>query len=190
MTFLMTSLVFLLSCWLKNDIAFYVSVVAYFCVIFLANMIMFVVVLVQLRRIKRQNPQNNQYRKGLQDLRSIAGLAILLGLTWGFAFFAWGVVNLAFMYLFTIFNSFQGESYENLLPHLLEWGHVQEAWLTVYSFCLFSEGFFIFVFHCAVKESVRRQWRIYLCCGRFRLAENSGKASDLYTCTRVKSAVD
>ncbi|KAK3515717.1 hypothetical protein QTP70_029926 [Hemibagrus guttatus] len=128
-------------CWLKNDIAFYVSVVAYFCGIFLANMIMFVVVLVQLRRIKRQNPQNNQYRKGLQDLRSIAGLAILLGLTWGFAFFAWGVVNLPFMYLFTIFNSFQ--------------------------------GFFIFVFHCVVKESVRRQWRIYLCCGRFRLAENS-----------------
>ncbi|MCI4391662.1 hypothetical protein PGIGA_G00136830 [Pangasianodon gigas] len=128
-------------CWLKSNIAYYVSVVAYFCVIFLANLIMFVVVMVQLRRIKRQNPQNNQYRKRLQDLRSIAGLAILLGLTWGFAFFAWGPVNLAFMYLFTIFNSFQ--------------------------------GFFIFVFYCAVKENVRRQWRIYLCCGRFRLAENS-----------------
>ncbi|KAI5091997.1 adhesion G-protein coupled receptor G2, partial [Silurus meridionalis] len=128
-------------CWLNNDIAYYVSVVAYFCVIFVVNMIMFVVVMVQLRRIKRQNPQNNQYRKGLQDLRSIAGLVVLLGLTWGFAFFAWGPVNLAFMYLFTIFNSFQ--------------------------------GLFIFVFHCAVKESVRRQWRTYLCCGRFRLAENS-----------------
>ena len=35
-------------------------------------------------------------------------------------------------------------------------------------------GFFIFVFHCAVKENVRRQWRIYLCCGKFRLPENSG----------------
>ncbi|KAI5620012.1 adhesion G-protein coupled receptor G2, partial [Silurus asotus] len=128
-------------CWLKNDIAYYVSVVAYYCVIFVVNMVMFVVVMVQLRRIKRQNPQNNQYRKGLQDLRSIAGLVVLLGLTWGFAFFAWGPVNLAFMYLFTIFNSFQ--------------------------------GLFIFVFHCAVKESVRRQWRTYLCCGRFRLAENS-----------------
>lgn len=108
-------LFFFFSCWLKNDIAYYVSVVAYFCAIFLVNLIMFVVVLVQLRRIKRQNPQNNQYRKGLQDLRSIAGLAILLGLTWGFAFFAWGPVNLAFMYLFTIFNSFQGETYEHLL---------------------------------------------------------------------------
>ncbi|XP_051538181.1 adhesion G-protein coupled receptor G4-like [Myxocyprinus asiaticus] len=128
-------------CWLKNDIAFYVAVVAYFCIIFVLNVAMFVVVMVHLRRIKRQNPHNNQYRSGLHDLRSIAGLTFLLGLTWGFAFFAWGPVNLAFMYLFAIFNSLQ--------------------------------GFFIFLFHCALKENVRKQWRMYLCCGRLRLAENS-----------------
>ncbi|XP_042167020.1 mucin-5AC [Oncorhynchus tshawytscha] len=128
-------------CWLKNNIAFYVSVVAYFCVIFLLNLSMFVVVMVQLCRIKSQNPHNMRHRNGLQDLRSVVGITLLLGLTWGFAFFAWGPVNLAFMYLFAIFNSFQ--------------------------------GFFIFVFHCAVKENVRRQWRTYLCCGRLRLAENS-----------------
>ncbi|XP_031664884.1 mucin-5AC isoform X2 [Oncorhynchus kisutch] len=128
-------------CWLKNNIAFYVSVVAYFCVIFVLNLSMFVVVMVQLCRIKSQNPHNMRHRNGLQDLRSVVGITLLLGLTWGFAFFAWGPVNLAFMYLFAIFNSFQ--------------------------------GFFIFVFHCAVKENVRRQWRTYLCCGRLRLAENS-----------------
>ncbi|KAK2828598.1 hypothetical protein Q5P01_019632 [Channa striata] len=128
-------------CWLKNDIAFYVAVVAYFCIIFLFNLIMFIVVLVQLSRIKRQNPHNMQHRSTLEDVRSVAGLTILLGLAWGFAFFAWGPVNLAFQYLFAIFNSFQ--------------------------------GFFIFVFHCAVKENVRRQWRTYLCCGKMRLAENS-----------------
>uniref|UniRef100_A0A673W6D5 Adhesion G-protein coupled receptor G2 n=1 Tax=Salmo trutta TaxID=8032 RepID=A0A673W6D5_SALTR len=128
-------------CWLKNDIAFYVTVVAYFCVIFLMNLVMFVVVMVQLCRIKKQNPDNMRHRNGLQDLRSAVGVTVLLGLTWGFAFFAWGPVNLPFMYLFCIFNSFQ--------------------------------GFFIFVFHCAVKENVRRQWRTYLCCGKLRLAENS-----------------
>ncbi|KAF1378616.1 hypothetical protein PFLUV_G00192390 [Perca fluviatilis] len=128
-------------CWLKNDIAFYVAVVVYFCIIFLFNLVMFVVVLVQLCRIKRQNPQNLQHRNTLQDVRSVVGITMLLGLTWGFAFFAWGPVNLPFMYLFTIFNSLQ--------------------------------GFFIFVFHCAVKENVRKQWRTYLCCGRMRLAENS-----------------
>nr|XP_061801189.1 adhesion G-protein coupled receptor G2 [Nerophis lumbriciformis] len=128
-------------CWLKNDIAFYVAVVAYFCLIFLFNFIMFVVVLVQLHKIKRQNPHNSKHRTAGKDVRSVVGLTILLGLTWGFAFFAWGPANLPFMYLFAIFNSFQ--------------------------------GFFIFVFHCAVKDAVRRQWRTYLCFGKFRLAENS-----------------
>ncbi|MFT7800300.1 adhesion G-protein coupled receptor G2-like [Arapaima gigas] len=128
-------------CWIKSDVAFYVAVVAYFCAIFLLNTAMFVVVLGQLCRIKRQNPHNTQHRSMWQDMRSVAGLTVLLGLTWGFAFFAWGPVNLAFMYLFSIFNSLQ--------------------------------GFFIFVFHCAVKDVVRRQWRAYLCCGKLRLPENS-----------------
>ncbi|KAJ8278162.1 hypothetical protein GJAV_G00084580 [Gymnothorax javanicus] len=128
-------------CWIRNDIAFYVAVVAYFCLVFVVNLAMFVVVMVQLRRIKRQNPHGTQHRNGLQDLRSVAGLTFLLGLTWGFAFFAWGPVNLAFMYIFAILNSLQ--------------------------------GFFIFVFHCALKDNVRRQWRAYLCCGKLRLTESS-----------------
>lgn len=70
---------------------------------------MFIVVMVQLCRIKKQNPQNLQHRSTLQDVRSVLGITILLGLTWGFAFFAWGPVNLAFMYLFAICNSLQGE---------------------------------------------------------------------------------
>ncbi|CAB1421267.1 unnamed protein product [Pleuronectes platessa] len=144
-------------CWLKNDIAFYVSVVAYFCVVFLFNVVMFVVVVVQLCRIKRQNPHNMQHRTTLQDVRSLVGITILLGLSWGFAFFAWGPVNLAFMYLFAIFNSLQ--------------------------------GFFIFVFHCAVKENVRRQWRIYLCCGKMRLAENMEWSRTATQKTRKKSSV-
>eukprot|EP00064_Thunnus_orientalis_P013892 superscaffoldBa00002328_g13933 len=94
-------------CWLKNDNAFYVAVVAYFCVIFLFNFSIFIVVLVQLCRLKKQNPHNVQHRTTLQDVRSVAGITILLGLTWGFAFFAWGPLNLPFMYLFAIFNSFQ-----------------------------------------------------------------------------------
>ncbi|KAM8898958.1 uncharacterized protein AB9W97_009645 [Spinachia spinachia] len=95
-------------CWLKNDIAFYVAVVAYFCIVFLFNVAMFIVVLVQLCRIKKQNPHNVQLRTTLQDVRSVAGIMTLLGLTWGFAFFAWGPLNLPFMYLFAIFNSLQG----------------------------------------------------------------------------------
>lgn len=37
-----------------------------------------------------------------------------------------------------------------------------------------SSGLFVFIFHCACKESVRRQWQTFLCCGHLRLAEISG----------------
>ncbi|XP_077411084.1 uncharacterized protein adgrg2a isoform X2 [Vanacampus margaritifer] len=62
----------------------------------------------------------------------------------------------------------------------LAWGFALFAWGPlrlpfVYLFTLFNslQGFFVFVFHCACKENVRRQWRTFLCCGRLRLAENS-----------------
>uniref|UniRef100_A0A8C7E3F4 Adhesion G-protein coupled receptor G2 n=1 Tax=Naja naja TaxID=35670 RepID=A0A8C7E3F4_NAJNA len=128
-------------CWIKNDIVFYITVVGYFCTIFLLNISMFIVVLIQLCRIKKKKQLGAQRKTSIQDLRSVAGLTFLLGITWGFAFFAWGPVNLIFMYLFAIFNTLQ--------------------------------GFFIFVFYCIGKENVRKQWRRYLCCGKYRLAENS-----------------
>ncbi|XP_070606842.1 adhesion G-protein coupled receptor G2 [Erythrolamprus reginae] len=128
-------------CWIKNNIVFYITVVGYFCTIFLLNISMFIVVLIQLCRIKKKKQLGTQRKTSIQDLRSIAGLTFLLGITWGFAFFAWGPVNLIFMYLFAVFNTLQ--------------------------------GFFIFVFYCIAKENVRKQWRRYLCCGKYRLAENS-----------------
>uniref|UniRef100_A0A452GPK6 Adhesion G-protein coupled receptor G2 n=1 Tax=Gopherus agassizii TaxID=38772 RepID=A0A452GPK6_9SAUR len=128
-------------CWINNNIVFYITVVGYFCMIFLLNVSMFIVVLIQLCRIKKKKQLGTQRKTSIQDLRSVAGLTFLLGITWGFAFFAWGPVNLIFMYLFAIFNTLQ--------------------------------GFFIFIFYCVAKENVRKQWRRYLCCGKFRLAENS-----------------
>uniref|UniRef100_A0A3B3TQR6 Adhesion G protein-coupled receptor G2a n=1 Tax=Poecilia latipinna TaxID=48699 RepID=A0A3B3TQR6_9TELE len=134
------------TCWLRNDIAFYVGVVAYFLLIFVLCLAVFIVVMVQLARIKKQNPHNQSpNRSTMTDIRSIIGLVLLLGLTWGFALFAWGEARLAFLYMFTICNS------------LL--------------------GLFVFIFHCVVKENVRRMWRTFLCCGNWRLSENSGELS-------------
>uniref|UniRef100_A0A8C5GL01 Adhesion G-protein coupled receptor G2 n=1 Tax=Gouania willdenowi TaxID=441366 RepID=A0A8C5GL01_GOUWI len=141
-------------CWLRSDVAFYVGVVAYFLLVFVLCLLVFVVVMYQLARIKKQNPHNQFPSRGvLTDVRSVTGLVVLLGLTWGFALFAWGSLHTPFVYLFSIFNSLQ--------------------------------GFFIFVFHCAVKDNVRRQWRTYLCCGRLRLAENSGLELELMLCVRA-----
>ncbi|KAM7045688.1 adhesion G-protein coupled receptor G2 isoform 3-T3 [Molossus nigricans] len=95
-------------CWINNNAVFYITVVGYFCVIFLLNVSMFIVVLIQLCRIKKKKQLGAQRKTSIQDLRSVAGLTFLLGITWGFAFFAWGPVNITFMYLFAIFNTLQG----------------------------------------------------------------------------------
>ncbi|XP_058468948.1 adhesion G-protein coupled receptor G6 isoform X9 [Solea solea] len=128
-------------CWIQNQVVFYVTCVGYFCLVFLLNVAMFVVVMLQIcgRNGKRSNRSLRE--EILRNLRSVISLTFLLGMTWGFALFAWGPVSLAFMYLFSIFNSLQ--------------------------------GLFIFIFHCAMKENVQKQWRRYLCCGRFRLSDNS-----------------
>ncbi|XP_038171810.1 adhesion G-protein coupled receptor G4 [Arvicola amphibius] len=96
-----------LFCWIKDDRIFYISVVAYFCLIFLTNLSMFCTVLVQLTSVKSQS-QKTRKKMILNDLRGTISLTFLLGLTWGFAFFAWGPVRIFFMYLFAICNTLQG----------------------------------------------------------------------------------
>ncbi|KAJ6653772.1 hypothetical protein lerEdw1_008701 [Lerista edwardsae] len=93
-----------------NDAVFYVSVVAYFCVIFLTNVAMFVTVFVQIQTMKGRHcaEPTESWRRGLlHDLKRVASLSCLLGLTWGFAFFAWGPVKVFFTYLFAICNTLQ-----------------------------------------------------------------------------------
>ncbi|XP_054604209.2 adhesion G-protein coupled receptor G6 isoform X8 [Nothobranchius furzeri] len=128
-------------CWIRDASVFYSTCVGYFCLVFLLNVAMFFVVMMQIcgRNGKRSNRTLRE--EVLRNLRSVVSLTFLLGMTWGFALFAWGPVYLAFTYLFTIFNSLQ--------------------------------GLFIFIFHCALKENVQKQWRRSLCCGPYRLSDNS-----------------
>ncbi|CAK6964668.1 adhesion G-protein coupled receptor G4 [Scomber scombrus] len=127
-------------CWLQNDIFFYVTVVAFVVLILLCNLSVFIVVLIQIRKMQANKPSVNS-RSYLNDLRAVASLTVLLGLTWTLAFFSFGPAKVVLMYLFSIFNTLQ--------------------------------GFFIFLFHCLMKENVRKQWRIHLCCGCFKLSDYS-----------------
>ncbi|CAM4729996.1 unnamed protein product [Leuciscus chuanchicus] len=127
-------------CWVQNDVVFYISVVSYIAFILLCNGSIFLVVLIQIRNMQVNQPAGT--RSGIwKDLRAVASLTFLLGLTWSVAFLAWGPVKVFLLYLFSILNTLQ--------------------------------GFFIFVFHCLMKENVRKQWRIHLCCGAFKLQEYS-----------------
>uniref|UniRef100_A0A8C2UQH4 Adhesion G protein-coupled receptor G4 n=1 Tax=Chinchilla lanigera TaxID=34839 RepID=A0A8C2UQH4_CHILA len=96
-----------LFCWIKDDSIFYVSVVAYFCLIFFGNLSMFCTVLAQLNSMKSQR-QKTRRKMILRDLKGTLSLTFLLGLTWGFAFFAWGPVRIFFLYLFAICNTLCG----------------------------------------------------------------------------------
>ncbi|KAI4813604.1 hypothetical protein KUCAC02_002839 [Chaenocephalus aceratus] len=62
----------------------------------------------------------------------------------------------------------------------------------MYLFAIFNsfQGFFIFIFYCAGKENVRKQWRTFLCCGRMRLAENSEWSRTATQKTTTKSSVN
>ncbi|KAK7926346.1 hypothetical protein WMY93_008656 [Mugilogobius chulae] len=127
-------------CWIQDNVTFYVSVVGYAALVFLFNIAVFIVVLIQIRRMRYNSPAG--IHSGLmKDLKGVASLTLLLGLTWTIGFFTWGPARIAMLFLFSTLNSLQ--------------------------------GLFIFVFHCLMKENVRKQWRIHLCFGRFRLEDNS-----------------
>ncbi|KAM6969984.1 adhesion G-protein coupled receptor G4 [Aplochiton taeniatus] len=127
-------------CWLQDDVAFFISVVGYAVLVFLFNMAVFVVVLVQIRHMRANQPAG--IRSGLlHDLKGVASLTFLLGLTWVTGFFTWGPARVPLLYLFATLNSLQ--------------------------------GLFVFLFHCLMKENVRKQWRVHLCLGRYRLQEYS-----------------
>ncbi|XP_035181922.1 adhesion G-protein coupled receptor G4 isoform X2 [Oxyura jamaicensis] len=120
-------------CWIQDNTVFYISVVAYIFLAFLMNTAMFITVLLQVHSVKSRTQKRHRFWKQvfLQDVKSAFSLMFLLGLTWGFAFFAWGAVRIFFLYLFSIFNSLQ--------------------------------GFFIFVFHCLMKDDVMKQCQVHFC---------------------------
>ncbi|XP_048086605.1 adhesion G-protein coupled receptor G4 isoform X2 [Alosa alosa] len=123
-------------CWVQNDNAFYVSVMGFIILVLLCNMSVFGVVLIQIRRMQANKISSSSTSGLAHDLRVVASLTFLLGLTWILPFFSWGMAAIVFTYLFAILNTLQ--------------------------------GFFIFIFHCLMKENVQKQWRIHLCCGPLR----------------------
>ncbi|XP_064618167.1 adhesion G-protein coupled receptor G6-like isoform X2 [Liolophura sinensis] len=94
-------------CWL-NRVAFYVTFLAPVGIVLIGNSIIFAMVVRQICGLSSKKLNKSETVSLSQQFRGVAGVFILLGLTWIFAIFAIGDASPAFQYLFTIFNSLQG----------------------------------------------------------------------------------
>lgn len=82
---------------------FYVCVVGVVGMILLVNSLVFLMVLLQLRRACV-----SEHRGVMKELRGVTSLTLLLGLTWSAAFLTWGDARIPLLYIFSILNSLQG----------------------------------------------------------------------------------
>ena len=64
-------------------------------------------VLMQIHRMRANRPAGISGGL-LRDLKGVASLTFLLGLTWTIGFLTWGPARLPLLYLFSALNSLQG----------------------------------------------------------------------------------
>ncbi|CAJ1078345.1 adhesion G-protein coupled receptor G5-like [Xyrichtys novacula] len=97
-----------LMCWITDNNVHYIVNIGYYAVVFLFTISTFVIVLTWLYYLKRTEAGHAKYDKSGMRISTILGLCCMLGITWGFAFFAYGTLLIPSYYIFTVLNSLQG----------------------------------------------------------------------------------
>ncbi|XP_028460215.1 adhesion G-protein coupled receptor G2 [Perca flavescens] len=93
-------------CWITDNLVHYVVNIGYYVVVFIFTFTTFIIILSWLFFLKRtRTGQTSTHGK---KIVTILGLCCMLGITWGFAFFAYGALRIPSYYIFTVLNSFQG----------------------------------------------------------------------------------
>lgn len=95
-------------CWITDTDVHYVVNIGYYALVFLFTFTTFIIIVSWLFCLKRTNAGNANTTRSGQSIVVILGLCCMLGITWGFAFFAHGAFLIPAFYIFTILNSFQG----------------------------------------------------------------------------------
>ncbi|XP_040919684.1 adhesion G-protein coupled receptor G5-like [Toxotes jaculatrix] len=95
-------------CWITDNDVHYIVNIGYYALVFLFTLASFIIVLSWLICLKRTKDSTTQANGNGRNIVTIFGLCCMLGITWGFAFFAYGVLLIPSYYIFTILNSFQG----------------------------------------------------------------------------------
>ncbi|KAI4902154.1 hypothetical protein NFI96_018582 [Prochilodus magdalenae] len=88
-------------CWITNIYIHYIINVGYYALIFIFTLVVLIM-------ITRKITKTSIIRTKRKKITAIFGLTVLLGLTWGVAFFSYGAMAIPSYYIFTILNSFQG----------------------------------------------------------------------------------
>ncbi|XP_072219004.1 adhesion G-protein coupled receptor G2-like [Leuresthes tenuis] len=95
-------------CWITDNDIHYVVNIGYYTLVFLFTFSTAIYVLSWLFYLKRFKKDNTEESENGKSVIVVLGLCFMLGITWGFAFFAYGVFRIPATYIFTALNSFQG----------------------------------------------------------------------------------
>ncbi|XP_024912612.1 adhesion G-protein coupled receptor G2-like [Cynoglossus semilaevis] len=95
-------------CWLTNNDVHLIVNVGYYSLVFLFTFTTFIIILTWVVCIRKTKTEHSQVNRSGVDIVTIMGLCCMMGITWGFAFFAYGAARMVFYYVFTVLNSFQG----------------------------------------------------------------------------------
>ncbi|GLD49684.1 adhesion G-protein coupled receptor G2-like isoform X3 [Lates japonicus] len=95
-------------CWITDNEVHYIVNIGYYSLVFLFTFISFIITLSWLFCLRRTKAATQQVNRNGRSIVTIMGLCCMLGITWGFAFFAYGILLIPSYYIFTVLNSFQG----------------------------------------------------------------------------------
>lgn len=82
--------------------------VGYYAVVFAFTFTIFIVTVRQITYFPSAKEKFQGRSSTKMNYFSIAGLFLILGITWAFAFFSYGPLLIPSYYIFTILNTFQG----------------------------------------------------------------------------------
>ncbi|XP_007477623.1 adhesion G-protein coupled receptor G5 isoform X2 [Monodelphis domestica] len=92
-------------CWIKSREIHWVFVMGYAGVTTLFNLVVLIWAVKMLRGLHSREKWES---RPCQDITTVLGVSVLLGITWTLAFFSFHPILLPQLFLFTIFNSFYG----------------------------------------------------------------------------------
>uniref|UniRef100_A0A8C6KCD7 G-protein coupled receptors family 2 profile 2 domain-containing protein n=1 Tax=Nothobranchius furzeri TaxID=105023 RepID=A0A8C6KCD7_NOTFU len=94
-------------CWITDVYVHYIVNIGYYSLVFLFTFTTVIITVSWLFGLKKSKVAGEKGGTSGKSVLTIMGLCCQLGVTWGFAFFAYGALRIPATYIFTILNSFQ-----------------------------------------------------------------------------------